>query len=405
MRTVVFLVLLIVSLAANSQTDSIFEEFSKAGYPCYRTDSAHIMPNGRAKFSDMLQHIREAKEYIHVEYYKFWNDSIGNAVLEALAEKAAEGVEVRLLYDTFGNDGKAAGCNKAFLDKWSSRNIQIAAFGPIRFPWIDGALHRDHRKIVVIDGRICYTGGFNVADYYIHGRRTIGGWRDMHIRLHGEIAYGYELLFENLWNKTTGQHVSKPKKKSVPDVETSQGIATHVVSREPGRKSKAMRQAFATAIDGARKRIVIVNPYPMHCRMVRKALYRALQRGVRVQYMVSYVSDHDFTTAMSGVEMHRLLKRGAEVYLYHGAFHHDKVMLVDDTLASVGTANMDCRSMKFDWEVTSFMHSASLTAELQRVFDDDLPRCTRMTEKNYRLLYTGGQRRLGTMMKIVNGVL
>ena len=166
-----------------------------------------------------------------------------------------------------------------------------------------------------------------------------------------------------------------------------------------------MRIAFSTAIDSARERIVIVNPYTMHCRRVRKALYRALKRGVRVQYMTSYVSDHNFTTDMTGVEMHRLEKRGAEIYLYHGGFHHDKVMLIDDTLASVGTANMDCRSMKFDWEVTAFMKSPELTARLQRVFDGDLPLSTKLTRENYPLLYTRGQRRFGTFMRLFTGVL
>lgn len=406
MRTTVFLVLLTVSLAANSQTDSIFKKFKEAGYMCCRTDSTHIMSDGRAKFPDLLKHIKEAKEYIHVEYFKFWNDSIGNVVLEALAERAANGVEVKLLYDTFGNNKKGAGCDENFIRKWRERNIEMVGFSPMKFPWINTALHRDHRKIVIIDGRICYTGGFNVADYYIHGRERIGGWRDMHIRLHGEeIAHGYEQLFENLWNITTKQQVRKPMKEPLVGAVPSQDIPTYVVSREPGRKSAAMRKAFATAIDGAKERIVIVNPYPMHCRKVRKSLYRALKRGVRVQYMVSYVSDHEFTTDMSGVEMHRLQKRGAEIYLYHGAFHHDKVMLIDDTLASVGTANMDCRSMKYDWEVTAFMKSAALTKDLQHVFDSDLPRSTQMTKENYPLLYTRGQRFFGTFMRIFNGVL
>ena len=406
MRIITFLVLLTVSLAANSQTDSIFQDFKESGYPCYRTDSAFILPCGRVKFPDLLKHIKEAREYIHMEYFKLWNDTIGNTVLEALAERAANGVEVRVLYDTFGNNKKEAGCDENFIRKWRERNVGIEAFGPVRFPWFDAAVHRDHRKMVIIDGRICYTGGFNVADYYINGREEIGGWRDMHIRLHGEeIAHGYEQLFENLWNITTKQQVRKPMKEPLVGAVPSQNIPTYVVSREPGRKSAAMRKAFATAIDGAKERIVIVNPYPMHCRMVRKSLYRALERGVRVQYMVSYVSDRDFTTDMSGVEMHRLLKRGAEVYLYHGAFHHDKVMLIDDTLASVGTANMDCRSMKFDWEVTAFMKSPELTEKLQRVFDADLPRSTKMTEENYRLLYTRGQRWYGTFMRLFNGVL
>ena len=406
MKRSIFLVWLTISLAANSQsTDSIFSSFDRAGFPCHRTDSVHIMSNGRDKFDDLVRHIAQAEKYVHVEYYKFWNDSIGNAVLEALAERAAQGVEVRLLYDAFGNNGEAPGCTPEFLKKWRERGVRMEGYDPPSFPYIGSALHRDHRKIVVIDGKICYTGGFNVADYYIHGRETIGPWRDMHMRMHGEdIAMCYERLFEKLWNKTTKEGLCKPSDDTLA-TDWEGGIKTYVVSREPGKKSADMRIAFSTAIDSARKRIVIVNPYTMHCRRVRKALYRALKRGVRLQYMTSYVSDHNFTTDMTGVEMHRLEKRGAEIYLYHGGFHHDKVMLIDDTLASVGTANMDCRSMKFDWEVTAFMKSPELTARLQRVFDDDLPESTKLTRENYPLLYTRGQRRFGTFMRLFKGLL
>lgn len=406
MKRSIFLVWLTISLAANSQsTDSIFSSFGRAGFPCHRTDSVHIMSNGRDKFDDLVRHIAQAEKYVHVEYYKFWNDSIGNVVLEALAERAAHGVEVRLLYDAFGNNGEAPGCTPEFLKKWRERGVRMEGYDPPSFPYIGSALHRDHRKIVVIDGKICYTGGFNVADYYIHGRETIGPWRDMHMRMHGEdIAMCYERLFEKLWNMTTKEGLCKSS-DSTADNDEKGGIRTYVVSREPGKMSANMRIAFSTAIDSARERIVIVNPYTMHCRRVRKALYRALKRGVRVQYMTSYVSDHKFTTDMTGVEMHRLEKRGAEIYLYHGGFHHDKVMLIDDTLASVGTANMDCRSMKFDWEVTAFMKSPEVTARLQRVFDDDLPISTKLTKENYPLLYTGGQRRFGTFMRLFKGLL
>lgn len=405
MRIISCLVSLIISLAANSQTDSIFRAFEKEGFPCYHTDSAHIMPTGKAKFADLLKHIAEAKEYIHVEYFKFWNDSIGRVVLDALAEKAAQGVEVRVLYDGIGNYGKETGCDKGFVQRQRARGIRMYGFDEPRFPWLNAIVHRDHRKIVIIDGKICYTGGFNIADYYINGRKKLGGWRDMHIRMHGEeISGGYERLFEDLWNKTTKENLHKPVKVYAEETQAD-GAPTYVVSREPWTKNKAMRRAFKMAIDGAQERIVIVNPYPMHCRMVRKALYRALERGVKVQYMVSYICDHGFTTDMIGVEMHRLQKRGAEIFLYHGAFHHDKVMLIDNVLASVGTANMDCRSMKFDWEVTSFMKSEKLTKELQQVFDDDLARSTQLTDENYTLLYTGWQRAFGTFMRLFNGVL
>ena len=300
MKRSIFLVWLTISLAANSQSaDSIFSSFDRAGFPCHRTDSVHIMSNGRDKFDDLVRHIAQAEKYVHVEYYKFWNDSIGNVVLEALAERAAQGVEVRLLYDAFGNNGEAPGCTPEFLKKWRDRGVRMEGYDPPSFPYIGSAL----------------------------GREKIGPWRDMHMRMHGEdIAMCYERLFEKLWNKTTKEGLCKPSDDTLA-TDWEGGIKTYVVSREPGKKSAHMRIAFSTAIDSARERIVIVNPYTMHCRRVRKALYRALKRGVRVQYMTSYVSDHNFTTDMTGVEMHRLEKRGAEIYLYHGGFHHDKVML------------------------------------------------------------------------------
>lgn len=394
-----------VSLAANSDVvGKIAGDFKKNGYTEYSAVNVEILPNGRAIFSDVFEKISKSQRSVYVEFYKIWNDSIGNAFLDVLAERAKSGIDVRVIYDSFGNSGKKAGFTNEYVQKYRDLGIKIEGFDPMRFPYINHALHRDHRKMVIVDDSIVYTGGLNVADYYITGKPDFGVWRDMFIRMEGSVVGAYRQLFMEMWNRCPGQdeHINDINniKNSSDSLES-----VFVASREPGKLSNAMRLAYRIAIDGASKQIVIVNPYPIHCKTVRKALYRALERGVAVKYMVSYISDHSFMTSMVGVEMRKLQQRGAEVYLYKGGFHHDKIILVDDTVCSVGTANMDARSMCFDWEVSPFLFSPSTTKKLQNCFDADVEDSYYLTDDNYKQLYNRKQRFVGKIMRIFKGIL
>ncbi len=404
-------------LSANGETSVVVSDALKQlDVPFYEGGSVTLLPSGIEKFEDMFKAIRQARRYIHLDYFNFRNDTIGWALFGLLGEKAREGVQVRVLCDDFGNRSNDHPLTRHHLDSIRSMGIQIKIFDPMVFPWINHFYHRDHRKIVVIDGEIAYSGGMNVADYYLHGKPEIGEWHDMHMRLEGPVVQRYEEVFEESWAKEakeklngeeylgSGQTVSDFYYDLRPDTTTDIHQKTiAVVHRKPGKRSKDMRKAYVAAIDAAKSHIQIVNPYPTGVYSVRRALYRALKRGVRIEFMVSAKSDVPITPDVVGIQMRRLMKRGCEVYYYETGFHHSKFMIVDDQLCTIGSANMDARSMLFDYEVNAFIFSPETAHELQRIFEHDKEECTLLTPEGWKKRFNLGHRIVGRIFGVAKG--
>ena len=176
-------------------------DFRRMGLPIYEATEMKLLPTATEKFRDLFGEIDKAERYILLDYFKFQQDSICDALLDKLYRKVAEGVDVHIIFDSFGNRHSDIPLSDTLMQSIRSRGISIKDFDPMRFPWINHLLHRNHHKIAVIDGRMVYTGGMNVADYYLHGKPKIGQWRDMHIRMKGPIVQAYEELFWRMWEK------------------------------------------------------------------------------------------------------------------------------------------------------------------------------------------------------------
>lgn len=392
------------------QTKSVLKELN---IPFYDGNSVVLLPSGAEKFRDMFDAIRQARKYIHLEYFNYRNDSIGWALFGLLGEKAKEGVEVRVLCDDFGNRSNDHPLKKHHLDSIRSMGIQIRIFDPMKFPWINHAYHRDHMKIAVIDGNIAYSGGMNVADYYIHGKPEIGSWHDMHMRLEGQVVERYEQVFAKMWKGETGEelpatvyavnssYVYEGLRRDTSEDARHKQLA--VVYRQPGKDSPLMRNAYVAAIDAAKHHIQIVNPYPTGVYSVRSALYRALKRGVRLEFMVSAKSDVPVTPDVVAIQMRRLMNRGCEVYYYEEGFHHSKFMIIDGELCTVGSANMDARSMLFDYEINSFIFSPSTARELQQIFEHDKKKCTLLTKDGFKKRFNLWHRFVGRVFGAFKG--
>lgn len=174
-------------------------------------NSLVVFKSGKEKFDDLLPALRSAKESIHLEYFNFRNDSISKELFAILTQKASEGVKIRALFDGFGNMSNSRPLRARHLDSLRARGIEIYEFDAIKFPYINRVLHRDHRKIVVIDGQIGYIGGMNVADYYITGKPEFGEWHDLHMRVEGDVVGELQKVFLDFWNKVTRQSVSGPQ--------------------------------------------------------------------------------------------------------------------------------------------------------------------------------------------------
>ena len=344
-------------------------DFVQLGLPLYEGNEVIILPTAEIKFRDLFEAVEQAEKYIYLDYFKFQQDSICDAFLAKLKRKAQQGVDVRIIFDSFGNKSSDLPLSDTLQSRIRESGIQIAAFDPVRFPWINHLMHRNHHKIAVIDGKTVYTGGMNVADYYLHGKPKVGKWRDMHIRMSGPIVEAYEELFWRMWEKQEKETRNKENSR----VSQAQGQCTVAfASRWPRETPDIMRKTYAIAIDNAEQLVQIVNPYAMLFGEVRAALRRALERGVRVQFMVSTRSDGKVNDDVIGLEMRKLMKRGAEVYYYNDGFHHSKVMMIDSLFCTVGTTNLDARSLCFDYEVNAFIFDPITTQKLQEIYYNDI---------------------------------
>lgn len=405
--------------AANAQrSDStIVRQLREEGIRFSDNNSVTLLMSGQEKFDDMFCAIRQARSSVHLEYFNFRNDSIASLLFDLLAEKAKEGVEVRALFDGFGNDSNNQPLLKKHIKAIRKRGIEIYEFDPIRFPWINHVLHRDHRKIVVIDGQIAYTGGMNVADYYINGTPQVGEWRDMHCRIDGDEVNTLQAIFLRIWNKTARQNVHGAKyfrgirggyyfHDLKPDTCCTVGHKmVGIINREPRTSNKIIRQFYINAINDAKDSIKLVNPYLTLTGKLKRALKRAVKRGVKVEVMVSEKSDIPLTPDCVFYNVHKLMKHGVDVYIYEPGFHHTKIIMVDGLFCTVGSANLNSRSLRFDYEENAVIIDPCTTAELSHMFDHDKTRSFKLTPEKWKEFRTGWQKFVGWFAHFLAPVL
>lgn len=408
----------LLSAADAQRSDStIVRQLREEGIRFSDNNSVTLLMSGQEKFDDMFCAIRQARSSVHLEYFNFRNDSIASLLFDLLAEKAKEGVEVRALFDGFGNDSNNQPLLKKHIKAIRKRGIEIYEFDPIRFPWINHVLHRDHRKIVVIDGQIAYTGGMNVADYYINGTPQVGEWRDMHCRIDGDEVNTLQAIFLRIWNKTARQNVHGAKyfrgirggyyfHNLKPDTCCTAGHKmVGIINREPRTSNKIIRQFYINAINDAKDSIKLVNPYLTLTGKLKRALKRAVKRGVKVEVMVSEKSDIPLTPDCVFYNVHKLMKHGVDVYIYEPGFHHTKIIMVDGLFCTVGSANLNSRSLRFDYEENAVIIDPCTTAELSHMFDHDKTRSFKLTPEKWKEFRTGWQKFVGWFAHFLAPVL
>lgn len=408
----------LLSAADAQRSDStIVRQLREEGIRFSDNNSVTLLMSGQEKFDDMFCAIRQARSSVHLEYFNFRNDSIASLLFDLLAEKAKEGVEVRALFDGFGNDSNNQPLLKKHIKAIRKRGIEIYEFDPIRFPWINHVFHRDHRKIVVIDGQIAYTGGMNVADYYINGTPQVGEWRDMHCRIDGDEVNTLQAIFLRIWNKTAKQNIHGAKyfrgirggyyfHDLKPDTCCTAGHKmVGIINREPRTSNKIIRQFYINAINDAKDSIKLVNPYLTLTGKLKRALKRAVKRGVKVEVMVSAKSDIPLTPDCVFYNVHKLMKHGVDVYIYEPGFHHTKIIMVDGMFCTVGSANLNSRSLRFDYEENAVIIDPCTTAELSHMFDHDKTRSFKLTPEKWKEFRTGWQKFIGWFAHFLAPVL
>ncbi|KLU64219.1 major cardiolipin synthase ClsA [Desulfosporosinus acididurans] len=326
-----------------------------------------VLVNGREKFAALLQSLENAAHHIHLSYYIFKDDEIGADVLKILSHKVSEGVEVRVLLDGVGSLFLAGN----FMTTMRQAGIQAQWYFPLRFPFLTPRLNlRYHRKIVIIDGYVGYMGGLNIGDEYLSRDPKLGFWRDTHLKLFGESVHTLQSIFLNDWNTVTHQEIRG--ENYFPKVEIPDILPIQIGASGPDSNWASILQGFFVAITMAKRSIKIETPYFIPDESLIMGLKTAALSGIDVQIIIQGVPEHKVTYWAMNSYLEELLEAGVKIYKYMKGILHAKVLLIDETLASVGSANMDVRSFSLDFEISAFMYDQKLTMLLVKDFENDL---------------------------------
>ena len=386
--TILFLLISLYSKAQSSDSLTI-SQMRELGVVFSKNNKVELLMSGKEKFARLFEDIRQAKQSVHLEYFNFRNDSIASLLFDILREKRKEGVEVRAVFDGFGNDSNNQPLKKKHLEKLHADSIEIYEFDPIRFPWINHVWPRDHRKIVVIDGRIAYTGGMNVADYYVVGSEQVGEWRDMHCRIEGSAVNELQKIFVRFWKKLSKENLTDPKYFQGTKAGNKM---VGIVNREPHTSNEIMRRFFVNVLDNAKDSVKIINPYFMPTNKVMKALKRCAERGVKMDILISAKYDEPLTPDIVMYNMKKLIKRGVNVWRYRPGFHHSKIMMVDGKFCTVGSTNLDARGLRYDYEVNALIMDEETTKKLDQKFIEDTGKSDYVSMEEWKKSRTTWQR-------------
>ncbi|UQZ82656.1 Major cardiolipin synthase ClsA [Paenibacillus konkukensis] len=343
-------------------------------------NQVEIFTDGQSKFASLFEAIRQAKQYIHLQYYIVRADTLGQELIRLLAQKAREGVEVRLLYDDVGSYGLA----KRFLQPLVEAGGEAAAFFPSRIRYLNLRLnYRNHRKVGVIDGKWGYIGGFNVGDEYLGRNPRLGYWRDTHLKLEGSAVKVLQAFFMMDWNRTAAPAIGYEAKYFCEDV-YPQGVGMQIVSSGPHSNRQQIKNAYIKMIHSAKRSVCIQSPYFVPDESLLTALKMAALSGIDVKVMIPDRPDHFFVFWASRSYLGELLDNGVRCYLYEGGFLHAKTIVIDGKVASVGTANIDIRSFKLNFEINAFIYDTKTAGKLEELFAADLHHSRELTLESYK---------------------
>ena len=363
------------------------EEFDDLIYLHLRNDDAiftqnnhiDIFTDGKEKFARLIEDIKNAKNHIHLQYYILRHDELGQKIANLLVDKVKEGVEVRVLFDDLGSRM----IKRKFVHLLLNAGVEIEAFFPSRITKINLEInYRNHRKLAIIDGKIGYIGGFNIGDEYLGKNKKFGYWRDTHLRIVGNAVQHMQTRFILDWNHASKKHI--PFEKKYFETEAAGDVGVQIVSSGPDSSWQQIKNGYIKMIMSAKDYIYIQTPYFIPDDSLLDALRIAALSGVKVKLMIPNKPDHPFVYWATLSYCGDLLLAGAEVYVYQNGFLHAKTIVVDGKIASVGTANIDVRSFRLNFEVNAFIYDATISRKLLHAFEEDIEKSTQMTVKLYQ---------------------
>jgi len=342
--------------------------YENAQFPPTTGNELHILKDGKTTFETIFKALESVKQRIHIQYYIFEEGDLANRLLDLFEKKIAQGVVVRLIYDGIGSFS----LSKKYLKKLIEIGVEVYSFLPFKFGRYFYSLNfRNHRKIIVVDGEIAFTGGINVSDKYLKGQVGLGKWHDMHLRLVGPAAAQLDQVFMTDWYLVSTkllEAIEQPKSYTKQPVSNE---LVQIVAGGPDDDFPALEQTYFTIINTAKNYIYITNPYIIPGQALVRALQTAALSGVDVRLLVSEKADNKVVSWSVHSYFEMFLKAGIKIYLFPDGFLHSKIMVSDDTVSSIGTANLDDRSFEQNYEVNAIMYHKQIAKQLKEDFLND----------------------------------
>lgn len=346
-----------------------------ANSPLLPLDSFSIYTTGQEKFEALLKDLQSASHHIHMEYYSFDDDTLASTIAEVLKKKAKEGVRVRIIYDDVGSWHT----KKKFWRKLRKAGVEAYPFMRVLFPFLSSRVnYRNHRKLVVIDGKVGYLGGMNIADKYVVGD-SLGIWRDTHFRITGGAVYHLQSVFILDWHMVSQRVLSIRDHYATvhwaPTISSRTAPLMQLIAGEPIGKWRTIEQAITTLVMNAQERIYLETPYFLPTSNLNDALINASLSGVRIRLIIPYRSDVPTVHLASLSYIKELMEAGIEVYAYKKGFLHSKIIVADGKVTAVGSANLDFRSFEHNFELLALVYDPTIATRMEQVFEKDMEEC------------------------------
>ena len=343
----------------------------------FEGNSIETFTSGDSFIQALLRELQQARQHIHIESYIFEDDAIGRMVRDVLIEKSRSGVEVRVIYDDVG----CWHVPNRFFEQMREAGIEVRSFLKVRFPHFTNKVnYRNHRKIIVIDGRAGFVGGMNLAERYVRGF-SWGIWRDTHLMLKGKAVHGLQTAFLLDWYFVDRTLISAAK--YFPKLDNPGSSLVQIVTSEPVGPWREIMQGLVKAVSEARKYFYIQTPYFLPTEPMLVAMQTAALSGVDVRLMLPCRADSRLTHLASCSYLADVLRAGVKVYLYQKGFLHSKLMVSDDLLSTVGSTNMDFRSFEHNFEVNAFIYDTETALQMREIFLQDQRDCLPVSLKNW----------------------
>lgn len=372
----------IISTVAPSEPQFRKAIHNLMSFPVSTGNDIATFNNGVEIFPAMLEAIRAARETITLETYIYWTGQIGREFAEALSERAAAGVKVHALIDAYGG----MQLDDGVIDGMCRHGVQVYRYRPIR--WYQVAKlrqinERSHRKILVVDGRIGFTGGVGIADNWLGNADSPEHWRDIHFRLKGPIVGSLQSVFMDHWMESSGRVLLTPE--YFPDCQQAGPYDAQVVKSTAHVETNNIQALFLYTLASAREEVLLGTAYFVPDRLIRMAICDALKRGIKVRIIVpGPITDYRIVRTASRALWGEMLEAGVEIYEYMPTLYHCKVMIVDRSFVSIGSANLDNRSFSLNDECNVNVFNEAFADEQRQIMENDLNSCRKVTIDQWR---------------------